>query len=59
MKMFNNKDSKLMIRTYIFDRESAIIIIIVIKNEFQCKAGREWEHALKQRTPTPHNQPVI
>ena len=30
------------------------IIIIIIKNE----SGREWEHSINLKTPTPHNEPA-
>ena len=35
-----------------------IIIIIIINWGAQCKAGREWEHSVSPKTPTPHNQPM-
>ena len=35
-----------------------IIIIIIIIWSPLCKAGREWEHSISKKTPTPHNQPM-
>ena len=32
-------------------------IIIIIWSPL-CKAGREWEHSISPKTPTPHNQPM-
>ena len=34
------------------------IIIIIVTWSPQCKAGREWEHSMSPKTPTPHNQPM-
>ena len=35
-----------------------IIIIIIIIWSPLCKAGREWEHSISPKTPTPRNQPM-
>ena len=32
-------------------------IIIIIWSPL-CKSGREWEHSISPKSPTPHNQPM-
>ena len=51
-------ENKFLLFNYFFINLMIIIITVIIIWSPLCKAGREWEHSISPKTPTPHNQPL-
>ena len=35
-----------------------LLLLLLLKISQQYKGGRQWEHLINPKTPTPHNQPM-